>query len=139
MTNAEYQKRWRDKHRKKHNANRRKRAKRTKNAPKRGTYWMEWEKQAIFGANMTDLELSQELGRSMQAIQSMRNVIRADKKLMDLYNVPFEMPGKKTLSDQPRYKHLRFFKDGNLYEERLGRYEVQDEPDAPSDFGIDEV
>jgi len=139
MTNSEYVARWREKHPAKYKKQRKKMAARTKKAPKRGHAWMEHEKLMLFDFPGTDFELAKELGRSIQAIQSMRHSIRTDQIQMDFYGRTVELPKKTTLSDQPRYKHIRHFKDGHLYEERLGRYEVQDEPDGPSDEGVDEV
>jgi hypothetical protein len=75
-SNYETVKRWRRRHRQRHQALTRRYYARTAFAPAHGAPWMPEEVEAIMSGEHTDRELSKILGRSMHAIQNKRSKIR---------------------------------------------------------------
>ena len=70
-----HNKTWRLKHPQKRLEGKLRYYRKTQNAKNKGNRWAEWEVELVMKHEMSDMELSKELGRSVQAIQARRYYI----------------------------------------------------------------
>lgn len=80
MSRSEYMRKWTRENREKTNEYRRKNYRQTQDAPRSRMAWTQEEDKAILRRDKTDREVSQEIGRSVQAIQLRRHRISPNQE-----------------------------------------------------------